>query len=354
VWTALSSGDGLEENNGGDDNNASAPQAGLSQEASGSHGPLSTPLESPSQSPLLTSASLTESGVTGLAGSSQTFHYTFDLNGNVSEVLDSTGTIAAHYEYGPFGEVTHEFHSSNSHLSLLTFNFSTKYHDSETGLLYYGFRYYDPSTGRWLNRDPIAEQGGVNLYGFVGNDGVNSWDLLGMVLNVMPFPTSKSGNDEMIFLAEESLSKIRNSKDHDGNSTEFALMLKEIEDSQIVVNMYLWWDDCGRVERSNRTTDALSGYPSELTIKMGMSGQDIDIGNGDSIPFDMNSRFVHELAHALGYVRGESYYKMTLTVMQDEICATQMENRWRKYSGLRQRPNYSPEPEVYWPVQMYD
>jgi len=44
----------------------------------------------------------------------------------------------------------------------------------------YAYRYYDPVTGRWPSRDPIGERGGVNLYGFVGNDGVNQWDLLGL------------------------------------------------------------------------------------------------------------------------------------------------------------------------------
>ncbi|TAF27731.1 MAG: hypothetical protein EAZ65_00005, partial [Verrucomicrobia bacterium] len=44
---------------------------------------------------------------------------------------------------------------------------------------YYGYRYYDPTTGRWPSRDPIWEEGGVNLYGFVGNDGVNKMDHLG-------------------------------------------------------------------------------------------------------------------------------------------------------------------------------
>jgi len=41
--------------------------------------------------------------------------------------------------------------------------------------------HYDPTLGRWLNRDPIAEDGGVNLYGFVGNDGVDRTDLLGAI-----------------------------------------------------------------------------------------------------------------------------------------------------------------------------
>lgn len=44
----------------------------------------------------------------------------------------------------------------------------------------YGYRYYDPLTGRWPSRDPIEEKGGVNLYGFVGNDPVGHFDLLGL------------------------------------------------------------------------------------------------------------------------------------------------------------------------------
>ncbi|MFM2221742.1 MAG: hypothetical protein RLZZ553_1490 [Verrucomicrobiota bacterium] len=46
---------------------------------------------------------------------------------------------------------------------------------------YYGYRWYDPETGRWPSRDPIEEAGGINLYGFVGNDGLNSWDFLGFI-----------------------------------------------------------------------------------------------------------------------------------------------------------------------------
>jgi len=49
-----------------------------------------------------------------------------------------------------------------------------------SGVFYYGYRYYDPVTGRWPSRDPIGERGGVNLYGFVGNDGIGRWDVLGL------------------------------------------------------------------------------------------------------------------------------------------------------------------------------
>ena len=60
------------------------------------------------------------------------------------------------------------------------YRFSTKPKDFVTGLYYYGFRYYDAVTGRFVNRDPIEEQGGVNVYGFFGNGPVGRWDFLGM------------------------------------------------------------------------------------------------------------------------------------------------------------------------------
>jgi uncharacterized protein RhaS with RHS repeats len=65
-----------------------------------------------------------------------------------------------------------------------------------TGFLYYGYRYYDPQTGRWPSRDPIGERGGVNLYGFVGNDGLNYFDLFGLEKDTRELPPYlKSANE---------------------------------------------------------------------------------------------------------------------------------------------------------------
>ena len=61
-----------------------------------------------------------------------------------------------------------------------------------SGVCYYGFRYYNPSTGRWLSRDPIEENGGVNLYGFVSNDPIGATDNLGLFL--IPAATSYATN----------------------------------------------------------------------------------------------------------------------------------------------------------------
>jgi RHS repeat-associated protein len=102
---------------------------------------------------------------------------TYDGNGNVSEYLDSTGQVTAHYEYDPFGNTVVNTDTANQ----FAYRFSTKPIGIATGLYYYGYRYYDPLTGRWPSRDPIGEMGGVNLYGFVGNDGVDYLDVLGNV-----------------------------------------------------------------------------------------------------------------------------------------------------------------------------
>ena len=59
--------------------------------------------------------------------------------------------------------------------------FSTKYQEDQTDLLYYGFRYYNANTGRWLSRDPAAEpRGGANLYASCENDTISFFDAFGL------------------------------------------------------------------------------------------------------------------------------------------------------------------------------
>ena len=110
----------------------------------------------------------------------------YDGNGNVMGLLDSTtANWVARYEYGPFGEL---IRASGPMAKANPFRFSTKYQDDETDLLYYGYRYYGPSTGRWLSRDRQGEQGGLNLYGFVKNCPVSLIDVLGLGTWHIDFP----------------------------------------------------------------------------------------------------------------------------------------------------------------------
>lgn len=101
-----------------------------------------------------------------------------DGNGNVTKlttVFSIVAEVTNEYEYGPFGEIITAVDSPR-------FGFSSKYRDAETGLLYYGYRYYNPTIGRWINRDPIEEDGGVNIYGFLSNSSVSKLDFLGLLI----------------------------------------------------------------------------------------------------------------------------------------------------------------------------
>jgi len=121
-------------------------------------------------------------GLLGLASGTTTCAVCSDANGNVTGLVEGlSGTLVARWDYDAFGNLVSDWVSlTMSSSALCPFRFSTKYHDPESQWLYYGYRYYSPETGRWLSRDPIAERGGVNLYGMVGNDAVNRWDYLGL------------------------------------------------------------------------------------------------------------------------------------------------------------------------------
>ena len=115
-------------------------------------------------------------GVGGLLAVSlnNNFYFpTYDNNGNITKYIDESGNIVAAYEYDDFGKTISQ---SGSLADFFRHRFSTKYFDSETGLYYYGYRFYSPSLMRWLNRDPIEEEGGLNLYGFCGNNAMCKYD----------------------------------------------------------------------------------------------------------------------------------------------------------------------------------
>jgi RHS repeat-associated protein len=103
-------------------------------------------------------------------------HYTYDANGNVSDLLTPTGTTHAHYEYDPFGNTIH-FIGTDALSN--TYRFSTKSFDAVSELYYYGHRFYDMKNGDWINRDPIGELGGMNLYCFLSNNPIGFVDVLG-------------------------------------------------------------------------------------------------------------------------------------------------------------------------------
>jgi RHS repeat-associated protein len=106
-------------------------------------------------------------------------YYHADGNGNVTALVNAQQRIAARYLYDPYGNVVA---MSGPLADANLYRFSSKEVHPVSGLVYYLYRYYDPNLQRWVNRDPIGEAGGLNLYQFVRNDPLGFVDPLGLFI----------------------------------------------------------------------------------------------------------------------------------------------------------------------------
>ncbi len=104
-----------------------------------------------------------------------------DANGNIIGWTDTAGRLVQRQDYDAFGNmvICERLAIDASTSKRLTYGFSTKPLDPDTGLHYYIYRWYGARDARWRSRDPIEERGGVNLYGFVRNSPLGRIDFVG-------------------------------------------------------------------------------------------------------------------------------------------------------------------------------
>ena len=106
------------------------------------------------------------------------YYITSDHLGSPRTISDVSGNVLKAIEYDSFGNVISD---TNSALEI-PFGFAGGLHDKDTNLIRFGYRDFDPETGRWTARDPIGFAGGdTNLYGYVASDPVNFVDPTGLV-----------------------------------------------------------------------------------------------------------------------------------------------------------------------------
>jgi RHS repeat-associated protein len=89
--------------------------------------------------------------------------------------LGANGTVVSSSRYDAWGVRTTQGAQDTA-----SFGFTGHLEHQELGLVFTLYRAYDPATGRWLSRDPIGEDGGINLHGYVSNDSINLWDPVGL------------------------------------------------------------------------------------------------------------------------------------------------------------------------------
>ena len=123
-------------------------------------------------------------------------YYHADGNGNVTYMVDTNQSMVATYRYDPFGNT---ISSSGTLAAANVYRFSSKERHANSGMYYYGYRWYDPNLQRWLNRDPLQEKGfkkmtrakgggtweEFNLYVFAHNKPISKIDPFGLRIPVI-------------------------------------------------------------------------------------------------------------------------------------------------------------------------
>jgi RHS repeat-associated protein len=107
--------------------------------------------------------------------SGTSYYYTFDHLGSIREMSDGSGTLEARYSYDPYGRTTKVSGSLEA-----SFQYAGYYQHAPSGVSLTLYRAYDPTTGKWLSRDPMEERVGTNLFGYVNQNPIIGSDPLGL------------------------------------------------------------------------------------------------------------------------------------------------------------------------------
>jgi RHS repeat-associated protein len=111
----------------------------------------------------------------GVIAAGKPYYYVADRLGSVRQLVSVGGEVEAQYDYDPYGNQAKISGSANS-----DFGYAGYFHHAASGLNFALYRAYDSAHARWLNRDPIEEAGGVNLYAYAQGDAPSETDVTGL------------------------------------------------------------------------------------------------------------------------------------------------------------------------------
>jgi RHS repeat-associated protein len=291
-------------------------------------------------------------------------------------VTNWRGQIHERLEYTPYGELWIDWKGGTALEDTTPFRFTGKEMDAETGFYYYGARYLDPKTSRWISADPalgdyvpsapindeakkrngnLPGMGGVfnyvnlHVYHYAGNNPVKYIDPDGMTINW------EQGSG----VSDEQMAAIRAEEDRLMNSgTEAGNRYKELYDSQdvtVTIRVNAYGDTRGIPENSRRASNG-KGSNSSVFINANDTGNYTD----SSVKKDIGATLAHEVSgHAYDIYKGNvpsNARKEGLnsqTGLITERRAVAMENEYRSFKGLQQRATYSIYGSGKWDMPIY-
>ncbi|MDZ7769211.1 MAG: RHS repeat-associated core domain-containing protein [Woeseiaceae bacterium] len=131
----------------------------------------------------------------GLERDGSLYYVAVDQVGSPRVVFDGSGTVVREIDYDPWGGVA----SDSDPAFALAIGYAGGIADPVTGLTRFGFRLYEPESGRWMTADPIRFDGGGNLYRYAGNNPVQYRDPLGLYCIGGEFYKRAGGGGEVCY-----------------------------------------------------------------------------------------------------------------------------------------------------------
>lgn len=201
----------------------------------------------------------------GVMAAGTQFYVIPDHLGAPYAVTDTTGNKLWAWDHDPFG---------NGAAPVYSLRFPGQYFDSETGLHYNMARTYDPTTGRYIQSDPIGLAGGLNTYAYVGNDPINKIDPLGLATG--DWWDIPANFDRTQQIAKEELAKRPNSHNNIGDAMRHSEWMKRT--SQETNTFTAWIAGTG-----HEIEGTLKGQPwNEMLMDLHNNSVGREAGNNNS------------------------------------------------------------------------
>ncbi len=224
-----------------------------------------------------------------------TFFYHQDGLGSVTDLTDSAGAMAKSYSYDAYGTIVDQAGTVDQ-----PYTYTGREFDAESGLYYYRARYYDSTTGRFLQEDPIGIFGGTNnLYQYAGGNPISLVDPLGLetclLTTVGPVGirdhasiyTSRgdgggaaiydpagafsranhAGSGDVVTGPAASIEKYK--KFHQGQEVELTCKQTSQDEEEAIINKAMDLPSAGPGQCSSFSSTALGGQPSFPNVQPG-------------------------------------------------------------------------------------
>jgi RHS repeat-associated protein len=174
----------------------------------------------------------------GVIASGTSYYHVQDRLGSVTQLITSSGSVAAQYAYDPYGN-----RSTISGTVVSDIGYAGYFYHAASGLDFALYRAYDPAHARWLNRDPIGELGGINLYAYAGDSPVSYIDPLGLWIKLPSDPVNAANYYQALTYLERDPGMAQIIKDLERSSTEYDIIYNNLDDDEYISATHtIRWD----------------------------------------------------------------------------------------------------------------